>query len=383
MALSFQQLLTAVPLVLKGGHVPTIVGQAGVGKSALVETVAEKMGAKLVTTVVSLSEKGDLAIPIPPLNDQAYVTTQAGQHLADVQFGYTHTLIEIIQAAEKHPKQPIIWFLDEFNRGNSAVQAELMNLVLQRQINDIQLPKNTYIVLAENPDDTMAGFEEDQYAVEPADAAIKDRTTRLVMDVSVTDWLNWAKQGQPQAHIDPLIQRFIAANSQLLYPSQRSGDLDPTPRAWQRFSDNYRQLKKLPAQQQNQLLFDLAAGDLGPAVAALVTKFLQENEQVLTAADLFDSQPQGRRVPGKIVAIFKKLPALQQLNTLKSALNTADLTDNNRAARFSYLLNQLAPDSQYALVQQLVNDPVLDKLYASKNHYANVLYQQIMDIATH
>ncbi|MCG5037248.1 hypothetical protein MAA39_13570 [Lactiplantibacillus plantarum] len=58
MALSYQALLTAVPVVLKAGNVPNIVGEAGIGKSALVAEVAKRMGAQLYTTVVSLSEKG-------------------------------------------------------------------------------------------------------------------------------------------------------------------------------------------------------------------------------------------------------------------------------------------------------------------------------------
>ena len=76
MSLSYQQLLTAVPLVLRGGNVPTIVGEAGIGKSALVCDVAKKLHAKLFTTVVSLSEKGDLAIPIPPLTESAFLMTK-------------------------------------------------------------------------------------------------------------------------------------------------------------------------------------------------------------------------------------------------------------------------------------------------------------------
>ena len=36
MSLTYQQLLTAVPLILRGGNVPNIVGEAGIGKSALV-----------------------------------------------------------------------------------------------------------------------------------------------------------------------------------------------------------------------------------------------------------------------------------------------------------------------------------------------------------
>ncbi len=75
MSLSYQQMKIAVPLVIKAGNVPSIVGEAGIGKSALVEEIAASMGAKLYTTVVSLSEKGDLAIPVLWLNSTTYALT--------------------------------------------------------------------------------------------------------------------------------------------------------------------------------------------------------------------------------------------------------------------------------------------------------------------
>jgi MoxR-like ATPase len=151
MSLSYQSLLTAVPLILRAGNVPNIVGEAGIGKSALVTSVATQMQAKLFTTVVSLSEKGDLAIPVPPLTSDSFVQTKDYGTLANVQFGYSQTLVDIIQYAEAHPDQAIIWFLDEFNRGTQAVQSELMNLVLQREINSLKLPAQVKIVIAENP----------------------------------------------------------------------------------------------------------------------------------------------------------------------------------------------------------------------------------------
>ncbi|HJG17094.1 MAG TPA: ATP-binding protein, partial [Limosilactobacillus vaginalis] len=117
MALTYQQLLITVPLVLRAGNVPSIVGEAGLGKSALVEEVAKKMDAKLYTTVVSLSEKGDLAIPVPPLTSDFFVETKNHGRLANVQFGYSETLVSIVRYAEENPNRAIIWFLDEFNRG--------------------------------------------------------------------------------------------------------------------------------------------------------------------------------------------------------------------------------------------------------------------------
>lgn len=382
MSLSYQQLLTAVPLVMRGGNVPNIIGEAGIGKSALVLDIAKNLNAKLFTTVVSLSEKGDLAIPIPPLTDTSFLMTKNYGQLADIKFGYTHTLIQIIQQAERHPNQPIIWFLDEFNRGSQAVQGELMNLVLQRQINELILPSNVKLVLAENPDDSMTDFEESNYAVQSSDAAIKDRTTRLVMSVSVSDWLNWAKKGNQRQNIHEFVYRFIAENAELLYPDTRSIDLNPTPRAWQRVSDNFYELELLPSKIQSELLFDIVAGDLGQAVATQFVSFIHEKTVSLTAIEVFESKPDGPQVAKHIYEQFNAMSEIQKLTVMKTLLLTADMTVDNNAGRFSQLLNMVSADGQYAIVKQMTSAPILDDLYASDAHYANVLYQQIMDIAT-
>lgn len=184
MSLTYQELLVTLPALLEAGSVPNLVGEAGIGKSALVAEVAKRMGATLLTTVVSLAEKGDLALPVPPLTKDSLVTTSRFGTLADVKYGYSTTLLTLLKEAEARPGQPIIWFLDEFNRGNAAVQSELMNLVLQRQIHTLTLPEEVHIILAQNPDPTMDAAGD--YAVTPSDAAVRDRTVRLKMRANLT-----------------------------------------------------------------------------------------------------------------------------------------------------------------------------------------------------
>ena len=76
MSLSYQSLSTAGPLILRASNVPNIVGKAGIGKSALVTSVATQMQAKLFTTAVSLPEKGDMATLVPPLTSDLLVQTK-------------------------------------------------------------------------------------------------------------------------------------------------------------------------------------------------------------------------------------------------------------------------------------------------------------------
>jgi MoxR-like ATPase len=384
--LTFQELLTAVPLVLRGGNVPNIVGEAGIGKSALVEEVARQMGATLFTTVVSLSEKGDLAIPVPPLTAESYVETENYGELADVKYGYTHTLIEIIQAAETHPGQPIIWFLDEFNRGSQAVQSELMNLVLQRQINSLRLPREVRLVIAENPDESMAGFEGADYGVVAGDAAIKDRTVRLVMGVDAASWLAWAakedsKRERPNIH--ELVQQYLTEDATQLYPAERGDDLNPTPRAWQRVSDNLFELLALNATLQESLMFDLVAGDLGEAAAQRFVQFLQSHQESLTPTDIFVSEPFGADVPESVLARYSALPEVQKLTALKSSVAQIDLTMPDNASRFAQIMQATAKDGQYAMVKQLANGDLLEKLYKSTDDHVRGLYELITKVAAY
>lgn len=386
MALSFKELLTAVPVVLRGGNVPNIVGEAGIGKSALVAEVARQMGATLFTTVVSLSEKGDLAIPVPPLTSEAYVETEKYGSLADVQYGYTHTLIEIIETAQAHPGRPILWFLDEFNRGSQAVQSELMNLVLQRQINSLVLPEEVKLVIAENPDETMTGFENADYGVVAGDAAIKDRTVRLVMKVDVADWLAWAAEEDTQKqrpHIHDLIQRYLQEDATQLYPAERGDDLNPTPRAWQRVSDNLFELLVLPEETQRALVFDLVAGDLGEVAAQRFVQFMQTNQETLTPMDVFVSQPWGPVVPEKVMQTYRGLPEVQKLALLKSTLVAIDVAQPDNAGRFAQILTATAKDGQYAIVKQLAAGDVLEKLYDADDESAKALYQLITKVAAY
>ncbi|WP_251545861.1 ATP-binding protein [Limosilactobacillus caecicola] len=381
MALNYQAMKQAVKTVIKAGNVPNLVGEAGIGKSTLVSEVAEELGAKLFTTVVSLVEKGDLAIPVPPLRDEAFIkTTQYGE-LANVQYGYSETLIQIIQQAESHPEQPIIWFLDEFNRGTVAVQSELMNLVLQRQINSLLLPRQVRIVIAENPDDSMSGFADTEYAVTPADAAIKDRTVRLVMEASLTDWLQWAsttENGQPRIH--PLVQEYLQAYPESL-TGPRNEDLYPTPRAWERVSKNLSELLQLEQSLQEQLMPDVFSGDLGAEVGVAFTQFVLDNGNQLTADDLLTDQGTKQ---------FEQLAEPDRVQLLNQFVSD-QFTKLPEPAVLKHLLAALqvvSPDGQYAVVQQFAklshqNPTVLEKFYqqAQQDSLTAEFYQLLQRIA--
>lgn len=376
MALTYQQLLTAVPLVLAAGNVPNIVGDAGIGKSALVAEIADKRQAELFTTVVSLSEKGDLAIPVPPLTSDSFVDTQNYGRLANVQFGYSETLIRIIKYAQDHPAQEIIWFLDEFNRGTPAVQSELMNLVLQRQINALKLPPTVKLIIAENPDDTMEGFTGREYAVASSDAAIKDRTVRLVMTASPSEWVSWART----AGLNRLVTAYLTEfPDQLLVVDPQNEDLVPTPRAWERVAKNLDQLQLLDQDWQEQLAADIFSGDLGIEVGVAFAQYVLAQGHELTVEVLKAGLDSKRE--------FEQADEANKVQLLRSWLGPS-LAREDEADLFNQYLRLVSPDGQYALAQSAGEQgmELLQPLYeqAVKNPEGAVshLYQYLLQLAT-
>ncbi|UQS86629.1 ATP-binding protein [Nicoliella spurrieriana] len=375
MALSYQQLLTAVNVVISGGNVPNIVGDAGIGKSALVADLARQNNAKLFTTVVSLSEKGDLAIPVPPLTADSFVQTKQYGKLADVQFGYSHQLIEIIQFAERHPEVPIYWFLDEFNRGSQGVQSELMNLVLQRSINSLKLPEQVHIIIAENPDATMSDFADRDYHVVSGDDAIKDRTVRLVMRTDINDWLNWATTTHS---IHPRIIDYLTEHPEMLSTKVSGDDLFPTPRAWERLSNNYQQLLKLSSSERQAIQLDVFAGDIGTQTAVALQTFLNQADQQVVSRDVFTSEWSDARTQ------FMALDQVGRVAVIKAALERNQGLEPPFVERLDQLLQLINPDGQYACGLALVTDS--NKLAALYKNAQNgtagfkALYQRLEQI---
>lgn len=381
MALSYQQLLVAVPAVLRAGNVPNIVGEAGIGKSALVEDVARRLNASLYTTVVSLVEKGDLAVPVPPLTSDSFVQTSHYGRLANVQYGYSETLVSIIKAAEQHPDRPIIWFLDEFNRGTQAVQSELMNLVLQRQVNAIHLPDEVKIVIAENPDSSMEEFADSDYAVAAGDAAIRDRTVRLVMRSSVDDWLQWATEKvNGQSRIHHLVCQYIKEHPDALAPQEHGDDLYPTPRSWERVSRNLAQLLQLTPKQQDELMADVFSGDLGTTVGVAFAEFVKHHSKQLAVSDLVAGTNRDR---------FEQADEMARLTVMKQWVQQNDHAGwaiADHASNFLAAAQQLSPDGQYSLASEIGDSkqPILEELSQrlDTDSQAANLYHWLARVAT-
>lgn len=189
-------------------NVPSLlVGTMGVGKSQIMQQVAQENNLQLVDLRLAQMESGDI-IGMPYKNGD----------------GRTHWA-----APEWWPKENTrgIIFLDELNRAPTDIRQAVFQLVLDRKLHTHKLPDGWFVHAAVNPDNG-------NYQVESLDPAMLRRFCAIEVTPDVDVWLAWAK-----GKLENKVTEFISAQRSLLYQAEAIKlDVKPTP-------DSYRMLNEL------------------------------------------------------------------------------------------------------------------------------------------
>lgn len=225
MGLSFNKMKTAIKVVVDSGHVPNIVGLQGIGKTDLVREYAEENGYAFAEITCSLLQEGDLALPY---------LSQGGDGSVSYAINKIITNLEKEGAGKKYA----ILFMDEFNRGSSQTQSELMNLVLQRSVAGYKLADNVRIIIAMNPSSEMSGYEDTDYTVSFSDNAIMGRVLTIDMVPVLGEWLSYGervKDGRKVIH--DCVRGYLTSNPKEFTTKEHAGMINNTPRGWSRVSD--------------------------------------------------------------------------------------------------------------------------------------------------
>ena len=129
-------------IAIKNKSVPFILGAPGIGKSALVRSIAKDMDTKLfVVSGNLLSDKADLTGVMKKTLPDGSVAQAFYPHL---------TIQESITYANDNPDKTVLLMLDEINRAPEDVMTGLMSLSTERRIGNVDLPSNISIILAGN-----------------------------------------------------------------------------------------------------------------------------------------------------------------------------------------------------------------------------------------
>lgn len=151
--LNMHQVKPFVVADIKAGICPLLLGDAGIGKSSMVEALSEDFDTKVFT------------IPINQMADRADVTgarlIQDEKTLRWRQAFFPHaTIDEAITYAKNHPNETPILFMDEINRATSDITSTVLAFITTRRIGTEDFPANLRFVTAGNDKGNIVSLDD-------------------------------------------------------------------------------------------------------------------------------------------------------------------------------------------------------------------------------
>lgn len=273
--MNYTDTFKSVELVLAAGEVPLLVGETGIGKTALAVELADKNGWSLITIDGNLLKEGEIG-GLPTVENHTTV------------YAIHHKLRDIDK--ELAAGKTVLLFIDEINRCEHAVQQELMNLILNREINGYVVQDAVKIIAAMNPSDTY------DYQTVEMDDAQKNRFVWLNMETDYLQWLDWASE----AGIEPKVMEFIST-----YPDylcyHNEDDINATPRSYERISSLYAQYKANVDDIPRAVFFNVIRGNVGNIIAEEFVNFVEtDSKPLISYNDVFSGEQLAKDVQAKI-----------------------------------------------------------------------------------
>ena len=181
-----------------------VEGEAGIGKTTLIEDVAKERGMTLCkVNLAQLEEIGDLVgmpmkecevawIENGQVKDKRWMPESQTKNL-DLRLKLTGR-VRMSYAppawlpVDENPNGTIV-FLDDYTRANSMFMQATMEIINTASYISWKLPKYTSIVLSSNPDDG-------QFSVTSLDNAQKTRFINFNLKLNIEDWAKWAEEAE-------------------------------------------------------------------------------------------------------------------------------------------------------------------------------------------
>lgn len=346
--MNFIDTLKSVELVLETGEVPLIVGESGIGKTALARQVAKQNNWHLIVIDGNLLKEGEIG-GLPTV--QSYKTSDAHGNEEEKKmtvYAVHHKLKEIEEVAATD--QTVLLFIDEMNRCEHTVQQELMNLILNREINGYQLSKKVNILAAMNPS-SKYGSDFD-YQVVDMDAAQENRFVWLHMESDPNQWIKWAIS----AGIDEVIIEFISTFPE--YLNKKNGeDVRATPRSYERVSKTYQLYKEKEGTIPRSVFLNVIKGNVGKVIAQELISFIEAGcKPLITYDDVFSGDTLSQTVIEKVKKESHTrlyLIAVHILKEMASYINNGEVLSGMQIERWIHFLEAYPVDLMVGMMKEM------------------------------
>ena len=380
--MKFNDVKRSVMLTLAAHKTPIVVGERGIGKTQMMKEIAATMDMKLINIDCNLLKEGEIGgLPLPyKLDNGTTVTTYA-----------VHAKLKAIEdyLAER-PDGKVLLFFDELNRTTRETMAELMNLILNKEINDYKVPDNVCMVAAMNPSSSTSGFEGNtSYGVTDMDAASKNRLVWLYLETDARTWLDWAiekpdtvndidqisklqffDRSKYKTIIDERIIEFISSFPDLLNSPREDQDVSPSSRTWEFASDiirTYEMNKDIFTTTQYEACLK---GCIGIDAQIQFMNFLMNNENPLIKPEEFFA---GKVIKKELLDKFECDTLPRQILMAKNVgryLAEKEKVNKTDIAKITTIFDLLPIDSRLVVMRYIANSfaPLHKKLTNNEDY---------------
>jgi len=345
--MNFIDTLKSVELVLSTGEVPLVVGESGIGKTALAKKLAKDKGWTLITIDGNLLKEGEIG-GLPTVESYESMDANGNKIEKKTTIYAIHNKLREIDE-EINNGISVLLFIDEINRCEHTVQQELMNLILNREINGYKLPESVKILAAMNPS-SKYGSDFD-YQVVDMDAAQENRFVWLNMDPDHDGWIKWAIG----AGIETKVIEFISTFPEYLHKINDE-DVRATPRSYERVSKTYKMYKEQQDTIPRSVFVNVIKGNVGKVIAEEFVSFVESNcSPLISFDDVFSKENLDENVIERIKNESHTRLYITAMNILKTLENKIieDENDTFLVNRFVEFLGKYPIDLMVGIMKDM------------------------------
>lgn len=358
--MNFIDTLNSVDLVLETKEVPLVVGESGIGKTALANKLANENNWSLVVIDGNLLKEGEIG-GLPTI--ESYIGFDSNGNEIEKKatvYAVHNKLREIDEEISKG--RTVLLFIDEINRCEHTVQQELMNLILNREINGYKLHDNVKILAAMNPS-SKYGSDFD-YQVVDMDAAQENRFVWLNMEPDYNGWIKWAID----AGIEQKVIEFISTFPEYLHKVNED-DVRATPRSYERVSKSYKVYKEKKDLIPKEVFLNVIKGNVGKVIAQEFISFIESDcSPLISYEDVFSGDTLSESVVEKVKNENHTRLYISAMNILKTLESNIENNDDS-----SYYINRFVK-----FLKEYPIDLMVGIMKDIKNSYTKV-YQKAIE----
>lgn len=277
--LTQNQTKQAIELALHSNVPLFITGPTGIGKSEIVQQIADKFNLELIDIRLSQVQQFDL-LGFPVSNNG--------------RMDYT-PLRSFPLATDPLPqgKDGFLIFLDELNSADKYVQSAAYKLILDRMVGEHHLHPNSRIICAGNRAQDMA-------VVNKLVSPLKTRMSHVEMVVQADEFLEWAGEEVKNGKWEPIIHGFLSFKKEHINNFDPSVDATTyaTPRTWKMLST---MVSKGLLKADPDIYNTIIMGTVGEAAGVDFTSFLEVFSSLPSIQDI-ESDPLNASMPFEIGA---------------------------------------------------------------------------------